>query len=175
MSKARRQSNDTIEEALFGEGRQVGYKRLVITDSNTFNGSIPMDDTIPQITEGSEIASISYTPKRLGSKLIIRAVIQIAEISNTFNQFALAVFQNSETNAIGANYIDGPSANPSSLLLEQARVEVETSVLNLNSITFSLRGGAEVLTNWRVNGLNTGRVFGGVMQSFIEIIEISQG
>jgi hypothetical protein len=82
-----------------------GVLQIVTTSSNAqpdITTTIPTDDTIPKITEGTQILSASITPRRADSTLFIIAKtnMKMSAQGNT-----MALFRDSTTLAINSNYI----------------------------------------------------------------------
>ena len=64
------------------------------------NASFPNDDTAPQITEGVEFFSQSYTPSTANCDLYIFCTAGIREGSNIADDVGMALFINDNTNAL---------------------------------------------------------------------------
>ena len=64
------------------------------------HASFPLDDTIPQITEGTEFFSQAYTPSTANCDLVIIANCSVRETANTTNQKAMALFVNDNNDAL---------------------------------------------------------------------------
>jgi len=60
----------------------------------------PNDDTIPQITEGTEFFSQACTPSTANCDLVIFANCSVRETANNTNQKAMALFINDSTDAL---------------------------------------------------------------------------
>ena len=60
----------------------------------------PNDDTIPQITEGTQFFSQEYTPSTTNCDLFIIANCSVRETANNTNQKAMALFINDSTDAL---------------------------------------------------------------------------
>jgi hypothetical protein len=59
-------------------GAVIGRAATVWGTHNTLTSVIPLDDTIPQSSEGSLLATVAYTPKYIGSKLTVRALVNVS-------------------------------------------------------------------------------------------------
>lgn len=126
---------------------------------------IPNDDTIPQITEGTEFMTQAITPKSATNRLFIEAKIFIASTSNA-NKIA-ALFQDATANALAAQsvYIGG-FGDGVGLYITHDMVAGTTS-----PTTFRVRGGGDVAGTFTFNGSASARKFGGVSLSTIKITE----
>ena len=60
----------------------------------------PNDDTIPQITEGTEFFSQAYTPSNHPCKLFITCQACVRETANNTNQKGMALYINDNTDAL---------------------------------------------------------------------------
>jgi hypothetical protein len=129
----------------------------------TGTGAIPFDNTIPQITEGTEFMTLAITPKFSTSKLKIDVVfIGGNSLSNT-NGFTLALFQDSTANALATSITTLTNGQNLSYGFTHYMTAGTTS-----STTFRLRAGAAAGTT-TFNPL----VMGGTLASSITISEIA--
>lgn len=127
---------------------------------------IPVDDTIPQITEGDEYLSLSITPTRATNKLKISIVCILA--SNVSTEMVVALFINPTLDAIAAStaWIQTVSA-PFPIPLQCEVVAGTTS-----PITFKVRCGGNAIGTTTLNGWGGVRKYGGVLSTSIRITEI---
>ena len=139
------------------------------------NGStqvvIPLDDTIPQNTEGAEIVTIAITPKNTGNKLRVRYGGQFALTVVTSNGGALALFQDATANALHAVYQHFSASSHSEVIYGEYVMTAGT----VSATTFKLRGGVQNANDtlaW--NGSSGGRIFGGIQTVWIEVEELLQ-
>ncbi|MCM0018908.1 MAG: hypothetical protein NBV67_02845 [Tagaea sp.] len=127
--------------------------------------AIPKDDTIPQNTEGTQIASVSITPKTTTNRLRVRATVFGATGAN---DIIGAIFVNSSANASAASTQYSPgSGTPASFVVEYEFVPGSTSTQ-----TIALRVGAQTGT-MRANGSTTNRLYGGVARCTLIVEEIT--
>ena len=64
------------------------------------NASFPNDDTVPQITEGTEFFSQSYTPSTANCDLFISCSAGVRERTNVADDVGMALFISDNTNAL---------------------------------------------------------------------------
>jgi hypothetical protein len=128
---------------------------------------IPIDDTIPQITEGKELLTVSITPKSATNKLIIECSLWGA--IGGANYFSAALFQDATANALCARPIYCDAAN----VMRNVSFVFEMVAGTTSSTTFRMRGGPGGATTLTVNGQNSTRVFGGVGFSSITVTEVA--
>lgn len=126
---------------------------------------IPLDDTIPQITEGTEVLTVSYTPKFSTSNLLVEAELFI--YSSTGQEKIAALFRDSTANAIGANITQVSLTNQASFLGVSA-VVVSSSTA---ATTFKLRVGGSSDTVYVNAAGGTTRAFGGVGACVLTVTE----
>ena len=109
--------------------------------------TIPLDDTIPQITEGAEILTCAITPTSATSKLYITAVFNTT--ASIVALSTIALFQDSTVNALVSSW--GTTS----------------------STTFRVRGGMNSAGTFQINGGSGARYLGGSLISSITITEIA--
>lgn len=139
---------------------------------NTF----PMDNTIPQRTEGLEILSGSFTPDETGTTLEFEVEVHIGGRSGDTNPNggAVALFASDSLNAIavGLWQVAGQGDRAYCTCHFKTRVTSGGSAL-----TYSVRVGAEEGSGsnvWYVNGSEsqTGGLFGGKLESYLRVREL---
>jgi hypothetical protein len=124
-----------------------------------------VDDTIPQIGEGTQIISVSITPKSITNKLRCRFRGQASPSAAVL--VAAAMF-NTAANAIAATATStGGINNMGQLTLEY---EFVPGVLTAQTIT--IRAGPSGAGAIRFNGTSAGRAFGGVSVATLVVEEI---
>ena len=128
--------------------------------------AIPIDDSIPQNTEGAEFMTLAITPTNTSNKLLIQVVMQLS--TNADANIGIALFQDSTANALAAQAFRQDISTGFTLLCLTHYMTAGTT----SSTTFKARGGAGSGT-YTFNGTNGARVFGGVMSSSITITEIA--
>jgi hypothetical protein len=139
-----------------------------VQDGASTNGTttIPLDDTIPQNTEGDEVMTLAITPIKTANKLKIDVVVQFS-CSSASNP-AAALFQDATAGALACG----------------AQEWNQTSALGELSFTHYMTAGTEIETTFKVrlggtagtmyfNGNTSGRRYGGVLASSITITEIN--
>jgi hypothetical protein len=127
---------------------------------------IPEDDTIPQITEGTEFMTRTISPRSATNRLLITAKAFISQSSAT-NDVIGALFQDSTANALAAQDVSlGAAGGMTNLVIEHDMVAGTTS-----STTFRFRAGPAVAATVTFNGFGGARKFGGITLSSIKIIE----
>jgi len=148
--------------------------QVVNADLNTFlstTSTFPLDDTIPQNTEGAEILTCAITPTSATSKLIIDVVMNVA--NNVATDISIiALFQDSTANALRASWSRTIAANNpvSAMVIKHYMTSGTTS-----ATTFKVRGGGSTgnAGTFQINGGSGTRYLGGSLISSITIMEIA--
>lgn len=157
--------------ALYRIGEIVQSVRTDDGEVATGSTIIPVDDTIPQSTEGDEYITVTITPKNATNKLIIEAQLFLYH-TGTNARVVMALFKDSETDARTAVYKrtdTGGNVFPSPQNICYEMVAGGTS-----AITFKIRAGGSIAGTTTFNGNAGARRLGGVMNSFIQVTEVAQ-
>ncbi|WFS02220.1 hypothetical protein [Rhizobium tumorigenes] len=126
--------------------------------------TIPLDDTIPQLSEGALLLSKAITPFKVGN--IIRVRWQGRYSVSAGAALIWALFNSIGTDAFEAGYHSGLASTANF-----TAGEGEYTVTSIAAQTISLRVGLSSGT-LRFNGNTTGRFFGGAMKVPLIIEEI---
>lgn len=140
-----------------------------LTTSATLSTVIPFDDTIPQNTEGTQILSVSITPKSASSRIRVRFQCTFVVGSATVGAIA-ALFQDSIASAIAATfkYSDVAATDSKAALV----LEFEHAPALAVAITYAIRIGASS-GNLSINGSAVAtRVLGGAARATLVVEEI---
>jgi len=129
---------------------------------------IPIDDTIPQITEGNEYMTLAFTPLSASNLLRIRVTAQLS--SNASNNLIAALFQDSTANALASMWQSEPTGGQSFPITFTHTMTAGTT----SATTFRVRAGGSNASTVTFNGGSSIRQLGGVMASSISVEEIQQ-
>jgi len=143
--------------------QQVNYQTGAVATGTTL---IPLDDTIPQNTEGDEYMSLAITPKSATSKLAIQVTIQATCSGTVWGNAAL--FQDSTANALASAFGFTDTATSGHAVTFTHYMTSGTT----SSTTFKLRAGPNSAATLTFNGQGGGRRFGGTLASSITITEV---
>lgn len=147
-------------------GLAVQSKTTVPTAVATGTTLIPLDDTIPQITEGTEFMTLAITPKSATNILVIQ-VQALCSFSAAAGTLVTALFQDATANALAATAQATTGSNFSyTLSLTYSMVAGTTS-----STTFRARIGNSAAGTVTFNGASATRLFGAITKSSIVITE----
>lgn len=148
-------------------GAVVGIGVATFTTQLSGTATIPNDDTIPQISEGTEFMTLAYTPKS-GTNILEIKVNMLLSNSNVPAVTAVALFQNSTSDAIAvaSQTFTTTSYAPNQVTLVHTRVAGTTS-----SVTFRVRVGSHAGGTTSFNGISGGRMYGAIPKSSMTITE----
>jgi hypothetical protein len=142
--------------------------------------AIPLDDTAPAITEGTEIVTASITPKSITNRIRVTfngmASGPSAGTSTTFPKAIVALFQDAVSAALFAKAVScaensGSSNNVQNAVVANLSFVFEFVPATVSAITLRIRVGADSGTI-RMNGSTAARYFGGVSKSTLVLEEI---
>lgn len=126
---------------------------------------IPYDDSLPQITEGTQIISLTHTMKSATNKLRVRVKGSFT-LSGIVGVFA--GFHNTTADAVGVTGVfPAGSASPTDF-----GFEFEISPNSASQQTISLRVGTASAGMMRLNGTTSARRFGGGSRTIMIAEEI---
>lgn len=127
----------------------------------------PGDDTIPQITEGTEVMTVVVTPQKATSTLRIDVALNIA--CSISSGVVAALHQDAIANALAAGWTFISSANTPG----QITLSFLVSAASTTARTYRVRIGPTAAATVTFNGASAARIFGGVMASSITVTEIA--
>lgn len=131
---------------------------------------MPIDDTIPQNTEGAEVLSVTITPVSATSKLVVDWDVNIASNTGGANG-AAALFVDSGADAVMARGISFGATG----VMESIGGQYVMTSGGVSPITFAVRAGPESAATLTINGEGGARRFGGVAYSYLRVTEILTG
>lgn len=138
---------------------ETGYLASAVT--------MPIDNTIPQNTEGAVFMAASITPTSATSKLLITVNAQF--VTDNADWITGALFQDSGVNAIAVwTTYQGAAGGSANCTFSHYMTAGTTS-----STTFYLRAGQSIAGATRLNGNLGGAIFNGTASSTITITEIA--
>jgi hypothetical protein len=148
-----------------------GTVAQVVSDTETAYSTIgtimPVDNTIPQNTEGDEILTVAITPTNASS--ILRITVSLPVIgSGSAVPAAAALFVDTTANAIAAAAVQQGSAGT----ITSLHFQHEVSAGSTSARTYKVRLGSSTATDIFLNGDNSARVFGGVATAILKVEEI---
>lgn len=135
-------------------------------------GTIPYDNTIPQIGEGFEVMTASITPLNAANNLLVEAEIY-GSLNGGAGELSAALFRDANANALAADSVTVPANG----YLANVRLRVKVAAGSTTATTFRVRIGAAGTQNVAFNGFaNAGagsgtQVFSTAAKSSIKITE----
>lgn len=127
---------------------------------------IPVDNTIPQITEGDQVMTQAITPKSATNLLVFDVGVMMAS-STADNNHVVALFQDSTANALAAsNVFDSAGGGTTQVLLQHSMTSGTTS-----STTFKVRIGCNLAGTTTFNGASGTQQFSTCTKSWIQVTE----
>lgn len=144
---------------------QVAHSQVLTQGTGTT--TVPVDDTIPQNTEGNEIITCAITPISATSKLLIEVSLMVAFDADATLVFAL--FQDSTANALYAIADKAAGTNDQLHTIMRHYMTAGTT----SATTFKARVGSNSAGTLTWNGAGGNRRFGGVAACRMTITEIA--
>ena len=112
--------------------------------------SFPNDDTIPQITEGTQFFSQAYTPSTANCDLVITAHCSLREHTNVSNMHVMALFINDSTDAL--RVISGYTSGGSPVHGDNFTLVHKMPSWGASAKTFTLRASEANAINYAAYG-----------------------
>lgn len=174
------QTNVTTLSAQAGAaGGVADYRYSQTSAALNLTGTIPWDDTAPQITEGTELLTVTITPKKAANLLVVAGTINWAEPTNHSDYLTVALFRDAGANAI-ASAVDASSNGNGRCTATPGYPQVCTLPFRFTTVA-----GSTAATTLRLRvGLNGGNVYinqgadgrklGGALYSTLSVTEIKQ-
>lgn len=153
--------------AALSSGTLVSVQYATNVTAQSVTGTIPMDDTIPQNTEGDEILTLSFTPTNASNRLKI-TVTGWGDGSNSGTDLTVAIFQGAGASAVhsAAYWGEAGSATEGFVISQTAWVTAGTT----SSLTIAVRAGRTSGTFY-LNGISSGRLYGGSSAAVLTVEE----
>ena len=166
-SIAASQLTGTIAASALPAGSVIQVVNYQIGTVMTGTPIIPRDNTIPQITEGTQFLSLAITPISATSKLLFNIILTGSP--STQEWVITALFQGAVASAIASTQTYPAAATGSAhCILNYFMTSGTTS-----STTFTVRAGMSTAGTTTVNGTSGSQYFGGTYYSSITITEIA--
>ena len=147
-------------------GTLVDRAYTTYTANSDITALIPYDDTIPQVGEGTEILSVSITPKTTTNRIRIRFQ-GFCGGNASVGTMSCALFINGAANAVQvSSTFNSTTDQPMNLVMEHEYVPGSTSAQTI-SVRVGPNGGT-----MRMNGTSGARRFGGAASATLVLEEI---
>ena len=135
-----------------GGGILLKKSSYTITRQTISQATFPADDTIPQISEGTQFFSQAYTPSTANCDLVITAHCRVTETSNVGDIFAMALYVNDSTDAL--RVISGLTGGISPINGDNFTLIHKMPSWGVSAKTFSLRASGGNAINYAAGGYN---------------------
>jgi len=155
-----------ITSAKVATGMPVQVVNATYSAVATGSTVIPLDDTIPQNTEGTEFMSLSITPKSATNILVI-SIIFYCSSSLSVIDTTVALFQDSIASAIAVTGVTSAGVNYRTILPLTHTMTAGTT----SSTTYKVRVGPSSAGTITMNGASGSRYYGAIPKSSIIITE----
>lgn len=159
-------------DAGFNDGTALNVGAVQQQVSTTFSAVatgttlLPVDDTIPQITEGDQYMTQAITPKNTANILHIHATLLISN-SVAGGNMVVALFQDATANAL---YVSN-QLQPTATGMNTVPLTYTMTAGTTSSTTFRIRAGTSSAHTTTFNGTGSARFFGAIPKSSITIVE----
>ena len=131
-------------------GKLLRKTAYTITRQQITPVQFPQDNTIPQISEGTQFFSQAYTPSTANCDLVITANCSVREYNNVANQVAMALFVNDNTDAL--RVVSGYSSGGSPVHGNNFTLVHKMASWGVSAKTFSLRASEGNAINYAAYG-----------------------
>ncbi|TAZ76555.1 hypothetical protein [Rhizobium ruizarguesonis] len=151
------------------DGSVIQSARAVYTANAAISATIPMDNTIPQITEGAEILTLAITPTSTTNKFRIRWSGQAAStIANA--QMIWGIFKGGQANALSAGFVNSDVVNAGYQM--DGGAEYVPGVLTSQTISVRVGTNTSGGASMRLNGTTAAAFLGGASAAELIVEEI---
>lgn len=127
--------------------------------------TVPVDDTIPQITEGDQYFSQAITPSSLCN--VIEMEAQGFFASGGGGMVVMSLFQDAIANALATV----ASSLVSTVTVSELRLSYAAIPGQTSPTTYRIRAGSSAAGTTTLNGSAGARLFGGAFNSFLSVTE----
>lgn len=158
--------NNAVDYSKLAAGAVLQTVSSVTGAYASYTDVVPLDDTIPQNDEGTEILTVAITPKYTNSKLIVEAEIQCTVST------AMTVIGHIGRNATAGSVTAGSEYAASSNQSCRVHLRIVVTADSTTEQTFRLFVGPSTAGSVHLNGSSSARLFGGVANTYIAVTEV---
>lgn len=137
-----------------GSGALIKSARTQSNTQVTTTSVIPLDTSIPQITEGAEVITLAYTPSSATSTLEITATLNLGWNTGIIT---VALFVDSDADALSSTFTDTRTSVGSVI---QTTLKYVVSAASTSARTYKIRFGSNstetIYTNQGLSGIDLG-------------------
>lgn len=147
-------------------GTMVQVVGATYASNADLTGTIPADDTIPQITEGVQVTTLNITPQSATNKVLLRFNGHLT--SNGAQAFAVALYRAGTASAIQVHAVSVATSD----VQYPVSLEFLDSPASASQQTYSIRIGSGGGGTCRFNGTTTTRQYGGAAAATLIATEV---
>lgn len=151
-----------------GGGKVVQFKSDALTAAATSTDQIPSDNSIPQITEGAEVLSLTITPTNAANLLLVECN-GLINSDSALNTAVLALFRSDSTDAIGVGGHEASTGDVDSIMVRARSTAGVTTELTISVRLGTTSGLSPTVT---LGGDGGGRLFGATEHTVLTVVEI---
>ena len=151
---------------LVGAGSVIQTQYAEYLANSNLTVTIPVDDTIPQNTEGTQVVSATITPVFITSRILVR--FQGVFSCSAVTTCAAALFRDAAVAALCATAVTEDAINYRRIL----SFEYLDSPSSTSALSYKVRVGPGAASTLRMNGTTASREFGGVERTTLTLQEI---
>ncbi len=152
--------------ALAGVRRLVNRSTATKTTAQSVTGSIPTDDTIPQVGEGTSVLTVAHTPAAIGNRLSITVEVPVMTVS-VASVVVATLCRTGVSDALAVTVANLPAGNAGVI-----KLAFDTTADSVAARTYDLRMGVSSGT-LTVLGGGGARWFGGIATARLTVEEWS--
>lgn len=150
----------------------IDRETAVLSTAGSTNASIPVDNSIPQVGEGAQILSRTYTPKSTSNRIRVRVNVTAGHDHASTNSWTIALFKDGGPSAVESQVNSTPRYG-----VENAILTYEEPASSTSSQTWTVRighavGGAAKVY-WNSAPFTGTQIHAGVLTASIEVEEIA--
>ena len=153
-------------DPVWAQQKVVQQVYLDFSSAITTTANIPLDDTIPQNTEGTEVMSAAITPTSSSNLLLVEAIALLS--SSGGNNMTMALYRDSEANALS---VLGGLVSGSNIITVPLRYRMVAGTTN--ETTFKIRISGQGGGTHTFNGSGGSRRYGATAKSSMLITELT--
>jgi hypothetical protein len=163
----RKVSLAALQGLMVGPGGVIQTSYAEYLANTNLTAIIPVDDTIPQNTEGTQIVQATISPLYITSRILVRFQGMCSgSVNNLVNTVAL--FRDAVASALCAVDQHNAGTNFRSII----SFEYLDSPSSTSALTYKVRTGPNTAGTIRFNGSSAGRDFGGAARTTLTLQEI---
>ena len=155
-----------VDHTLLAAGTVVQSVGTTTGAVATGTTTVPLDDTIPQNTEGTEFITQAITPRASGNVLQIDALLNLSNSAGAGTMIA-ALFRDSGADALAV----GAQVVANSGVLLQVRISHRVTAGSTAATPFRVRAGFSTAATVTLNGTLGSRQFGTALISSLSVTE----